>query len=182
MPTTFRFAPNVPATVEIKYIDIVPSEKGGPQIRLKGTIDGTEKSIAYLPGKLNDQLAVLIHHGVIPNAAYPSDVTDPLEVKPVKRQFTMMKEQGAGDKYGKFAIVGQNGNGGSSATIGSTVGQRNEVQAASPHKPCGQLYAESTDYVIKQILPKYQEAKLQFDTALVVEMVGQLFNAKVREA
>jgi hypothetical protein len=177
MPTTYKFAPNVAVAADVKYIDIVPSEKGGPQIRLKGTIGGTENSVAYLPGKLSDQLAALIAGGIIANTEYPTEVDKSVEIKPIKRQFHMVKAQAAGEKYGTFQVVGA-----ASAAVPAT---GNPAGAAGAHPPAPKsytdLYDKATDFVIKKIIPKYKEAGLSLTGTDVKEMVATVFIPKSKE-
>lgn len=180
MPT-FKFAPNVPATVDVKYIDIVPSEKGDSQVRFKGTIDGKEKMFAYLPGKLTANLATLIAAGVIAAGQYPEDVSEPVEVKPLKRQFTAVSELLPPAKYGTFKIVGANG---ASAAVPAATSNGAVAAGASPGPPKSfqDIYASATKFVIDQIVPKYATAKFEVTTADVREMVRDLFTAKLKES
>lgn len=184
MPT-FKFAPNVPATVDVKYIDIVPSDKGDPQVRFKGTIDGTEKMFAYLPGKLPANIATLIAAGVIANQVYPTEVSEPVEVKPLKRQFTMMKEQLAGDKYGTFKLL-QAGPGSNVASAAVPAPASNGAAAAgatsAPVKSYSELYGKATDYILSTIVPKYDAKGLTPDAWAVRGMVADLFTAKLKES
>ena len=51
-----RFDDNIPVEInEAKYLDLVGG-KYGPQVRIKGTINGEENSLAYLPGSVADVL------------------------------------------------------------------------------------------------------------------------------
>lgn len=184
MPT-YKFAPNLPVKVELGYIDIVPSEKGGPQVRLKGTIDGAEKTYAYLPGKLADQLTALAAAGIIGKHDYPDEVEKPFEVKPLKKSFTMMKEQLAGDKYGTFKVV--NGNGGTSAATASGAGSSSSVGSGAGAAPltADQLIAEKTKYctamkqatayVIDTIRPKFEAAKIPLTDDAVYKFAYSIF-------
>lgn len=178
MPT-FKFAPNVPATVDLKYIDIVPSDKGDSQVRFKGTIDGKEKMFAYLPGKLAANLAVLIAAGVIANSQYPEDVAEPVEVKPLKRQFTAVSELIPPAKYGTFKIVG---NGASAATHPAPANTGTAGATSAPVKSYSELYGQATDHVLNKIVAKYKTAGFEVTTADVRSMVADLFNAKANAA
>lgn len=170
MPT-FKFSPNVPAPVELGYIDIVPSEKGGPQIRFKGKIGGEDKVYAYLPGKLDANLATLIAAGIIANQQYPTEVEKPSEVKPLKKQFTAVVELIPPAKYGTFKIVGSNGASAASPTPAPS-------GAPPVTKSYSELYGKATDYILNTILPKYKTAGKAVETTDVVAMVRDLFNAK----
>jgi hypothetical protein len=111
MPT-YKLAPNIAATVDIKYLDIVGS-KYGPQIRINGKVDGVDNYV-YLPGNLADQLTQLISQGVIANQEYPLDVAEPAKVgvKPLKTRIQIALDQPAGQKHGTLKIVAlSNGNG-----------------------------------------------------------------------
>lgn len=178
MPT-YKFTTNVPATVDLKYIDIVPSEKGGPQIRFKGTIDGTEKMFAYLPGKLGDQIAALTNAGVIAPANYPTEVTEAVEIKPLRRQFQMMKEQLAGDKYGTFKIVG---NGGASAAVpangtpavaaGATL---TDEQIRHGKAACADTMKQATSYVIDRLVPLFDAKSIQVSDDVVYKFAFSIW-------
>jgi hypothetical protein len=173
---TFKFAPNVPAKVDVKYIDIVPSEKGGPQIRLKGTIEGEEKMFAYLPGKLTDQLTALISAGIIASAEYPMEVDKPVEIKPLKRQFTMVKDQPAGEKYGSFKVVG------APAAVPATGNSAGAAGASPiPPKKYAEIYMQATDFILEKIVPKYRAANLEPTANDVHAMVSTLFIPKSKE-
>lgn len=184
MPT-YKFASNLPVKVELGYIDIVPSEKGGPQVRFKGTIDGEPKTYAYLPGKLEDQISALISAGIISNKEYPTEVEKPFEVKPLKKSFSMVKDQPAGDKYGTFKVV--NGNGGTSVATAPAAGPSSSVGSAAGAAPLTPelLLAEKAKYctamkqanayVIDNIRPKFEGAKIPLNDETVYKFAFSIW-------
>jgi len=69
-----KFDKNVPVRIDdAKYLDLVGGQYG-PQVRVKGTINGQENAIAYLPGHVADVLTNLLVAGVILEA--PSHYPD----------------------------------------------------------------------------------------------------------
>jgi len=69
-----KFDKNVPVRIDdAKYLDLVGGQYG-PQVRVKGTINGQENAIAYLPGQVADVLTNLLVAGVILEA--PSHYPD----------------------------------------------------------------------------------------------------------
>jgi len=70
-----KFDRNVPVRIDdAKYLDLVGGQYG-PQVRVKGTINGQENAIAYLPGHVADVLTNLLVAGVILEAPahYPDN-------------------------------------------------------------------------------------------------------------
>jgi hypothetical protein len=177
--TTFKFAPNVQAKADVKYMDIVPGQYG-PQIRIKGKINGKE-SVAYLPGKLPDVITVLVSAGVIPRGTdYLVDVEEAFEIKPLQRQFTMMKQQAAGEKNGTLAIF----NGAAASAAVPATGNSASAAGAlpAPQKSYADIYSKATDFIIDKIVPKYRAAKLDPTAADVHAMVATLFIPKSKES
>jgi len=60
-----KFDKNVPVRIDdAKWLDLVGGQYG-PQVRVKGTINGQENAITYLPGHVADVLTNLLVAGVI---------------------------------------------------------------------------------------------------------------------
>ena len=80
-----RFDPNDPVEInEAKFIDLVGG-KYGPQVRIKGTINGQENALAYLPGQASDVLTALMIAGVI------LDAPDTLPAEDDRRGFQLQR-------------------------------------------------------------------------------------------
>jgi hypothetical protein len=177
MPT-YKLAPNLAATVDIKYLDIVGSQYG-PQIRINGKVDGVDNYV-YLPGNLPDQLTTLIAAGVIANQAYTMDVAEgakPVAVKALRKRIQIALDQPAGVKHGTLKIVAlsngtTNGNGATpapAAAAGASVaGSSAAPAAAEPPAPpsdeairaqkakIAQAMKQSVQYVLDNIEPLYK--------------------------
>ena len=97
-----RFDDNIPVEInEAKYLDLVGG-KYGPQVRIKGTINGEENSLAYLPGSVADVLTALLVHGIIVEA--PAQYPEPEDKRGIMlqrgatRQFTVTLSKRGGEK------------------------------------------------------------------------------------
>lgn len=97
-----RFDDNIPVEInDAKYLDLVGG-KYGPQVRIKGTINGEENSLAYLPGSVADVLTALLVAGVITEAPAqypePEDKRGIMLQKGATRQFTVTLSKRGGEK------------------------------------------------------------------------------------
>ena len=97
-----RFDDNIPVEInDAKYLDLVGG-KYGPQVRIKGTINGEENSLAYLPGTVADVLTALLVHGIIVEA--PAQYPEPEDKRGIMlqrgatRQFTVTLSKRGGEK------------------------------------------------------------------------------------
>jgi hypothetical protein len=107
---TYRFTSNVPTKVVVKYLDAVGGQYG-PQLRIKGTFTtegvAPRDEYAYLPGDIADVCNELLRAGVIKEIpdVFPEEGGKAITVKPVLKEFMLVADQPAGQKYQTTRIV-----------------------------------------------------------------------------
>lgn len=196
MPT-YKLAPNIAATVEIKYLDIVGGSYG-PQVRINGKVDGVDNYV-YLPGNLPDQLTQLISQGVIANDQYQMDVAEGAKVaiKPLKKRIQLALDQPAGQKHGQLKIIAlSNGNGAPAPAAAAPSASGNFPPLANASAPPVEQHAPQTDeakpslkalyksataFVLTEIVPLYVKAEIGCTDEAVGSMVATLFIAAAKE-
>ena len=98
---------NIPARVDhLQYADLVQG-KYGPQLKLKGTMDGEADSVIYLTpawkaGKALTEAGVLAFQGQWPGKDDKVESDTPVRI--VATQFTICDRKPAGEQYSHIAI------------------------------------------------------------------------------
>lgn len=100
---------NLPMTVnEARYLDCMPGEYG-PQLRIKGTIEGEPNSALYLPGKVWAVRKSLVEAGVIGEEAFDEKPTEAVNIPLLKTEFVLTNQQVTGKNYGNIVVATSDG-------------------------------------------------------------------------
>lgn len=178
-----RLAPNVACQVNAKYADIVPGSFGS-QVRLKGTIDGQENAMLFLPSKLERQLQALHDGGLLESVpAIDAELAGPVELKLLQRNFTVVLEQKAGEKFGQLVITTPG-----TPAAPATAAVPTAAAVASPATlgdavkslPASQVYSQCLRFAIEYVVPEYESAGLTLDAATLSAITATLFIEKSR--
>lgn len=174
-----KLAPNLAMKVAAKYIDLFPGEHG-PSVRLKGKFDG-EDGVLYLPGNADDSVATLVAAGIIPEYTGTMEPSEAVNLKPKRKEFELILAQPAGEKYGKVQVVGATP--ATAAAANSTNGSTPPASSGNGHQatPPSVLYAKATDFVLKEIAPKYTAAGIELTDRGIAAMVATVFISKSRD-
>jgi hypothetical protein len=98
-----KLAPNIPVDINVQYCDIVPGNFG-PQVRLKGSIDG-EESLVFLPGKVWANLKALRSAGAIDASQEVNEEPEKAEaVAMLAKSLRLNLVKGASDKYANLDV------------------------------------------------------------------------------
>lgn len=171
-----KLAPNVAVKVSAKYIDLFPGDHG-PSVRLKGKFDGGD-GVLYLPGNAEDSLATLTAAGIIPPYTDSMEPAEAVNLKPKRKEFELVLEQQAGEKYGRVVVVGAaapsaagspNGNGQHAPANGvASVRARNQ-------KPVAVLYDQCLQFAAKHVPERLKAIGLTATSADVMAGAATLF-------
>lgn len=172
-----KLAPNLAMKVAAKYIDLFPGEHG-PSVRLKGKFDG-EEGVLYLPGNADDAVITLVAAGIIPEYTGTMEPSEAVNLKPKKKEFELILAQPAGEKYGKVQVVGATAPAAAASSNGTTPSASNGN--GHPATPPSVLYAKATDFVLKEIAPKYTAAGIELTDRGIAAMVATVFISKSRD-
>ena len=175
-----KLAPNLAMQVSAKYIDLYPGEHG-PSVRIKGQFDGEDGAL-YLPGKAGEELETLTAAGIIPEYTGPLNPEKAVDLKPKRKEFQLLLEQKAGEKYGRVTVVGAapaaarpaNGNGNGSHA------PSNATPAPADSASLAQTYIDATKVILDRVVPLYEAKEIGLSDIAVGSMVATLFIAKTR--
>lgn len=133
----FDLTTNIPATMEIRFVDVWPDRNGyGSQVSLKGAIDG-EPAVTYLKGKTWANLKALHAAGVIGD--YDKAIEEPAEKVNVPvlngSHVTLCRRQLAGEKYATLVVETEgvvSRETGTPSTPGRTASVKQPVEMGGP--------------------------------------------------
>jgi hypothetical protein len=182
---------NLPMTVnDARYLDCMPGEYG-PQLRIKGTIEGEQNSVLYLPGKVWAARKSLVEAGVIGEEAFDEEPTEAVNIPLLKTEFVLTNQQVTGKNYRNIAVATRDGTqkppqatkahntgpllpgeeeGYVDALAGQpdgayvTLGISREVPITESQKDkVERMYLESLRFVVNRVVPVWEAGKISYD-------------------
>lgn len=104
-----QLAPNVPARMTIRYVDVYPNDTTknngqgyGASVRLKGTAADGGEAVCYPKGKAWAVLKALVAGGVVAPGEYDDDPEKSYSIGVVNGDAELVLEQKPGEKYANF--------------------------------------------------------------------------------
>lgn len=191
---------NIPMTIdEARYLDCLPGEYG-PQLRIKGTIEGEPNSVLYLPGKVWSARRSLVEAGVIGEDAFDEEPTEAINIPLLKTAFILTNQQVAGKNYGNIAVAPIGGETLQSAlpsTKGRDVGpllpneEQDYLDALTGHgsgsvsveavnssetqkAKVEAMYTQSLQFIVEKIVPIWEAGKVPYDAGAMNAAVATL--------
>lgn len=186
---------NIPILVQqAKYLDVMPPGDYGSQLRLKGTINGEENTMVYVPGKVWAAKKALIEAGVISDEDFNEEPAEAVNIPLLKTAFVLTNMQVPGKNYGNIevklpievlqttpqATKAHNSGpllpneepgylealaGQQASSINTPGNYPSNSPPESQQEKVERMYLESLHFVVNKVIPIWEAGKLSYDAA-----------------
>lgn len=174
-----KLAPNVPITLHVKYADVVEGQYG-MQIRLKGQTEPGDPATVYVPV---DCAAALVAAGATEGKNAKGEF---YTIPRGAEWWTILKEQGAGEKYGHVTLTPRGATAPQPAKGVATPAPAPPVNESSPAATTDARIVTTYDaslrhvYNICKALNEQPDPAFVFTGTDVKEMTAALFIARTK--
>ena len=178
-----KLIPNVPVTMDVKYCDVMRGNYRA-RLRFKGKTASEAEAVLYCDASPN--LQDLVRHGACQPVDYDPDSipVKGVEVKLSQRKLTFVLQQLAGEKKPTLVIRVGDGTTKQAPTAAATAEPRRAASSttATTGETRTVLYKRITDFVLRDVVPKYQAAGIECRAGDIAQMVETLYNRETRAA